>query len=137
MGRQAAKDIMVYPARATSASLQRLLADHRRRGFRNGWAYIVISCVGIRRRAEMRSSPRATRARRERNEGGDEVSAAVLGVPRMLNAVPVMRLQSRKHLLPDEHTCSPTRTENKRHPERAAPSQAHPVRIGPAIPTRS
>jgi fatty acid desaturase len=117
MGRQAAKDYLVYPALSGRRFLRTFLANLVAAGFRNGWAYIVIVCGHFVDGAE-----KFTPAAVENETKGEWYLRQMLGTANF-NAGPVMRLMSGNLCYQIEHHLFPDLPSN-RHPEIAARVQA-------------
>jgi fatty acid desaturase len=102
MGRQAAKDYLLYPALSGRRFLRTFLANLVAGGFRNGWAYIVIVCGHFVDGAE-----KFTPAVVENETQAEWYLRQMLGTANF-NSGPIMRLMSgnlcyqiEHHLFPD------------------------------------
>jgi fatty acid desaturase len=102
MGRQAAKDYLVYPALSGRRFVRTFLANLVAAGFRNGWAYIVIVCGHFADGAE-KFTPEAVA-----NETKAEWYLRQMLGTANFNAGPAMRVMSgnlcyqiEHHLFPD------------------------------------
>jgi fatty acid desaturase len=113
MGRQAAKDYLVYPALSGRRFLRTFLANLVAAGFRNGWAYIVIVCGHFADGAE-----KFTQETLANETKAQWYLRQMLGSANF-NAGPVMRMMSGSLCYQIEHHLFPDLPSN-RLPEVAA-----------------
>jgi fatty acid desaturase len=113
MGRQAAKDYLVYPALSGRRFLRTFLANLVAAGFRNGWAYIVIVCGHFADGAEKFTAETVA------NETKAQWYLRQMLGSANFNAGPVMRMMSGSLCYQIEHHLFPDLPSN-RLPEVAA-----------------